>query len=285
MATDIVSLIDDEVVVGDGAIAAMSAALGVGLRTGCEAALTHADVLADAYRAFVDAGARLLRTNTLEANPHALESAGLAGRGPEIWSAAVRICREAGGPDAIVAGAAGPMGGAMRTEAGLTEDDVRAGYRRQFEVMLGGPIDLAFLEGFRDLAELQAAVAAVRELDGSIPVAATVDVSGGAEGVAAGEDSRIAVEHLGALGIELAGVSCSVGDDLDDVPADLGPMMDGSLIAVLHAGTPGAVGCDPAAVGRGAAMLISRGARVVAGGHGCAPEHILQIARAASAAT
>src|SRR5262249_36473122 len=60
------------------------------------------------HYAYVAAGAACLVTNSFQANPQALARHGLASGLEDIGSAAVRLAREAGGPETIVLASVGP---------------------------------------------------------------------------------------------------------------------------------------------------------------------------------
>ncbi len=71
--------------------------------------LTHPERVRAIHRAYVNAGARCLLTNTFQANPIALEKHGLGQELERINEAAVEIARSVCGPDGYVLADIGPM--------------------------------------------------------------------------------------------------------------------------------------------------------------------------------
>ena len=119
-------------VLGDGAMGTELAARGLAAPFE-RFNLERPDVVLDVHRAYVAAGARLLRTNTFLA------------RDAKTALAGARLAREAAGEDLLVAGAIGP---GMAQAAALAE----------------GGCDLLILETFTDADELERAMGAVKKL-------------------------------------------------------------------------------------------------------------------------
>ena len=71
--------------------------------------LTHPEKVLAIHRAYVDAGAEVLLTNTFQANPAALQRHNLENQMGLIWQAAVDLARKAAGPDRWVVADVGPL--------------------------------------------------------------------------------------------------------------------------------------------------------------------------------
>lgn len=71
--------------------------------------LTHPEKVLAIHRAYRQAGARVLLTNTFQSNPLALAGYGLADRMEEINEAALRLARQAAGPTGFVLADIGPI--------------------------------------------------------------------------------------------------------------------------------------------------------------------------------
>jgi methionine synthase I (cobalamin-dependent) len=72
--------------------------------------LERPDAVREVHEAYLAAGANCILTNTFQANPTALARNELDNRLEELIQAAVRIAREARGPDRYVLGSIGPLG-------------------------------------------------------------------------------------------------------------------------------------------------------------------------------
>ncbi len=84
--------------------------------------LTHPERVAAVHRAYVEAGAECLLTNTFQANPASLARHGCAERLEEIVRAGVALAREAAGPQRFVLADIGPV---ERPHAHITPELVR----------------------------------------------------------------------------------------------------------------------------------------------------------------
>lgn len=289
MLRDLLAQLETRVLVCEGAMGSMLTAAGVSFRNSGEVNLSHPEVVADVHRAFKDAGACVFQTNTFAANAHMLERAGLAEHAAQIQAEAVRICREAVGPDAYVAANAGPTGGLMEPLGDLTHSDVVAIYRRQFEVMLAQPVDLVLLESFESLQELLSAVEGVKQAGCRLPIAATGSFSNANGRTMMGEDGRQFANELQLAGVSIIGANCGHVHGLEVAVGQMAEVARLPLMAQPNAGLPklrdGQTIYDgtPEQSGALAGHLIEMGVRIVGGCCGTTPEHIRQIARAATA--
>ena len=116
------------------------------------------------HQTYIEAGAQVIETNTFGANRARLSPYGLAGRVRAINEAGVRIAREAASDFAYVAGVVGPLGVRLEPLGSLSEEDARVAFVEQITALVDAGVDLLILETFTDLAELEIAVSAAREV-------------------------------------------------------------------------------------------------------------------------
>ncbi|HET8649783.1 MAG TPA: bifunctional homocysteine S-methyltransferase/methylenetetrahydrofolate reductase [Gemmatimonadales bacterium] len=279
--SDLIS--DGRVHVFDGAMGTLLYQRGVFLNV-CydELSVRQPDLVRDIHRSYVRAGAEILETNTFGANPFKLASHGLAAETERINSTAAELARDAAGGRASVVGAIGPLGVRIEPFGETAVSEARDAFMVQVRGLLAGGVDGFVLETFSDLAELQAALEAVRQLS-DLPVVAqmTVGTDGkthyGTEPAAFGP----ALERLGA---EVIGVNCSVGPHgvLEAVEALRG-VVSRPISAQPNAGLPRSVGdrkiymASPEYVASYARRMVEAGARFVGGCCGTTPEHIKAI--------
>ncbi|HYV66726.1 MAG TPA: homocysteine S-methyltransferase family protein, partial [Myxococcales bacterium] len=138
--------------------------------------LTRPDVVASVHRAYRQAGADLICTNTFGCAPYVLGEYGLAGRAHEIALAAARIAREAVG-DGFVVGAMGPGTRSITVTRNVTFDEVRAAYALQAQALLDGGVDALLLETCQDTLNVKAAALGVQEAMRDAGVACPLMVS------------------------------------------------------------------------------------------------------------
>ena len=156
-------------------------------------ALTRPHVLAEIHRAYLDAGADIIETNTFVASRVALADYGLVEHAREINRAAAALAREAA--DAVaeatgrprwVAGAIGPTNRSASIspdvndpgKRNVTWEELVAAYREQAEGLLEGGADLLFIETIFDTLNAKAALYALSELLAERGLQTPVMVSG-----------------------------------------------------------------------------------------------------------
>src|SRR5688500_9832399 len=155
--------IDQRVLVCDGAMGTMLYAKGVFINRCFDARnLSDPARVTGVHQEYVRAGADVLETNTFGANRVKLRGFGLADRLRDINVEGARLARSASGGQTYVAGAIGPLGIRIEPWGKTGKDEAEAFFREQAEALVAGGVDLFVLETFRDLNELQAAIAAIR---------------------------------------------------------------------------------------------------------------------------
>ena len=157
---DLIDELHSRVLCGDGAMgtALMEVADAPFERCLEEFCLSAPDVVTKIHAQYIDAGARVIETNSFGANAARLERHGLEGKVREINRAAAHLARQAArGKDVYVAGSVGPLG-FTADEARERNIDRRAVFHEQIGALLDGGVDLIFFETFLDLDELTLAL-------------------------------------------------------------------------------------------------------------------------------
>ena len=279
----------DRVLVCDGAMGSMLYDRGVFVNQSFEALnLTRPDLVVEVHRAYVDAGADVIETNTFGANQLKLAGFGLADRFVEINVVGARLARQAAGASGYVAGAIGPLGvkvgdgGSTRVEAAETH------FAEQAAALLEGGVDLLLLETFGALGELEAAVRAVRRLS-ALPVIA--QMATGEDGLSLdGVTPEQFALTLSAHGATMVGVNCGAGpaSTLETVER-MAEVTDVPLSAQPNAGGPQEVEgrrlmlSSPEFLASYARRYVAVGVGLVGGCCGTTPAHIARIKHAVSA--
>jgi methionine synthase I (cobalamin-dependent) len=166
-----------------------------------------ADVEAVA-RAYVEAGSRVILTNTFGANPIALARHGLADQAEAINRAGVAISRRAAGGKARVFASMGPSDLAP---GATSASELEAAFLEQARALAEAGAEALVVETMSDLAEAVIAVRAARET--GRPVVACMSFSGGPEHdrTLAGVTPEQAAEALAAAGAQAIGANCGEG--------------------------------------------------------------------------
>jgi len=275
----------EAVVVADGAMGTALYGRGVFINQSFDAlCLSRPDLIAEVHREYLSAGAELLETNSFGANRARLAGHGLEEQVREINAAAVRLAREAAGDDAWVGGSMGPVGVAGQVAGQFGPEDLERIFAEQAEALLEAGIDAFVVETIPWLIEMEAALAAIRRLDSSIPVVAmmTFTEEGETQG---GETPEAVVERLTAAGADVIGANCSVGPKpmLEVITRMTRP--DALLAAMPNAGLPQSVEgrllymASAEYFGKYARRFVKAGVRLLGGCCGTTAEHVRQMKR------
>ena len=178
--------------------------------------LLRPDVLREVHRAYYEAGADIVYTNTFGSN------AIKWGNGPcsiaKNAAAAVENAKEAaalaqvGGRPLYVALDVGPTGKLLKPLGDLDFEDCVAAYAELIRAGEQAGADLIAIETMSDLYELKAAVLAAKE-NSSLPVFATVAFDSKGK-LLTGGDAKAVVALLEGLGVDALGMNCGFGPDV-----------------------------------------------------------------------
>ncbi len=172
--------------------------------------LTRPERVLQVARAYVEAGSRVILTNTFRANRLALAPHGLAAKMPEINREGVRISREAAGDRARVFASMGPSG-KMLLMGDVTEQDLRDAFREQACALARAGADAIVVETMTDLAEASIAAAAAKETGLPVIVSMVFDSGKYKDRTMMGATPERAAAQLAAAGADVLGANCGSG--------------------------------------------------------------------------
>jgi homocysteine S-methyltransferase len=276
--------LSNETLLADGAMGTMLHARGVGFEK-CfdELNLTNPSAVAEIHRAYIEAGAQLIITNSFGANRFKLAKHGLAERVAAINRAGVDLAKRvvaASFKDVLVAGDVGPLGVRIAPFGRVQPEQARLAFAEQIEALAGAGVDLLVIETFSDLYEILEAIKAAREVC-DLPVVASVTFTRD-DRTLLGDDPGKVARALRDANVDVIGVNCSGG------PAQLARILkqmvqavpDGKFWVKPNAGWPEQVGgrimypADAEYFGDYALSLRELGACIVGGCCGTTPQHI-----------
>ena len=172
--------------------------------------LTRPEQVAGVARAYVEAGSRVILTNTFGANRLRLAETGFADRVVAINEAGARLSREAAGNRASVFASMGPTG-RMLMAGEAKPEEISAAFREQAAALARGGADGLVVETMSDLAEAKLAVAAAKET--GLPVVACMVFDSGKEKdrTMMGVTPEQAAAGLVDAGADAVGANCGQG--------------------------------------------------------------------------
>ena len=163
------------------------------------------------HRAYLEAGARLITTNTFGTSAPKLAPYGVTV--DEVMAAAVANVRQAmqqaGVEDAYVCADLGPSGKLLRPYGDLDFEDAVTLFAETVRAAAKAGADCILIETMSDLYEMKAAVLAAKE-NCDLPILASLifDATGK---LLTGGSPRAAVGLLEGLGVDVLGINCGLG--------------------------------------------------------------------------
>ena len=269
--------------------------------------ISRPEAVRKVHRAYIEAGADIITTNTFNSNSISQREYGLENMVAELNTAGARIARAevdaamaADGRRRFVAGSIGPTGMAASLPIDANDPQVRAvtfaelrqAFARQAAALIHGGVDLLICETSFDVLNVKAAIAGIEDAFAStgqrlpLIISATVsEVSGRLLSGHSIEAFLAAVAHARPAAV---GLNCSAGPDLM-LPhvrrlAEASPF---PTIVYPNAGLPDELGHYDATPAKFTAvmstMLDERLLNIAGGCCGTTPEHIRVLADAVSA--
>ena len=195
---------------------------------GCNDALVlyNPQVILDVHRAFLQAGADVIETDSFRSNRLTLADYGLQDRVIEMNEKAASLARLAADEyysiekPRFVAGSMGPSGKLISTNdpemSDISFDELKDVFREQAVGLIRGGVDLLLIETSNDILEVKAAINGIREAFSEeqrwLPIQAqvTLDVNGK---MLLGTDITAVVAILEGLGVNVIGLNCSTGPE------------------------------------------------------------------------
>jgi 5-methyltetrahydrofolate--homocysteine methyltransferase len=282
-------LATDGPVLADGAMGTMLFAAGLQFGDPPEVwNLTQPDVIRRVHRGYLDAGARVLLTNTFGGNRRRLALTGHEKRVEELNRTAAILLRaevEAAGSTALVAGDIGPSGEIMAPLGTLDEGEAVDAFAEQAVALIAGGVDVIWIETMSDLAEIGAAIRGVRQVRHDIPIITTMtfDTRGS---TMMGVSPEKAIAALAEWGADAIGGNCGNGpDEVVRVVQRMhaaGP--DVTLVAKSNVGMPQLVDgravylTGPDVMADCAVQMREAGATIIGACCGSTPDHLAAMA-------
>jgi len=252
--------------------------------------LTKPDLVVEVHRAYLEAGADVIQTNTFGANRYKLSVHGLENKVAAINREGVDlVLRAAAGlagvqgssRPVLVAGDVGPLGVRLAPFGRVQPEQARQAFQEQITALAEAGVDLIICETFSDLYEIREAVAASHAAAPGIPVVASMTFTRD-DRTLFGDSPQKVVSSLLEAGVDVIGVNCSTGPaQIYRILKQMGQAAPGArLSAMPNAGWPEQVGgrimypANPEYFGEYALAFCEAGARLIGGCCGTTPVHI-----------
>ena len=243
------------------------------------------DVVKKIHRAYIEAGATIIETNTFGASSLKLAHYGLESRVRELNFAAVKVAKDAAQSQAKVAGSMGPTGKFIAPLGDLDFDDAYKIFYEQAQALADAGADFLIIETCIDIQEMRAALLAAKDAC-NLPIICQLSYSEDGRTVT-GTDPQSAAVILEAMGAAIIGVNCSLGpEQLVPVVKILAENCRVPISVQPNAGMPYLENgvtkfpMDAKTFGSWGAKLVEAGATYLGGCCGTTPAHIRELANA-----
>jgi methionine synthase I (cobalamin-dependent) len=247
--------------------------------------LTRPEMVLDVAQSYVNAGSRIILTNTFGANRIVLEKVGLAERAVEINEKGAALSKKAAGETCLVFGSIGPCGKLLVT-GDVTETRLETAFREQAAALAQGGVDGLVVETMMDLAEMRIALAAAKET--GLPVVASMVYDSGKDKdrTMMGHTPEQAARVLTEAGADAVGANCGQGiETIEPVCRRLKASTGLPVWIKPNAGLPEVVGGEtryrttPEEFAAHVPALLEAGAAFIGGCCGTNHEFVQAIAR------
>jgi 5-methyltetrahydrofolate--homocysteine methyltransferase len=287
------TLLDDSpIILADGAMGTMLFEAGLQFGDPPEVwNIAHPERVRAVHRGYLDAGSKIILTNTFGGNRFRLAMHNLQAQVAHLNRTAAVILRaevDAAGTGALVAGDIGPSGEILAPLGSLEYAEAVAGFAEQAAALVGGDVDVIWIETMSALDEMRAAIEGVRQVSPDMPLITTLtfDTHGRTMMGVTPEQAYKALSERGAAAI---GGNCGNGPDeliavVKKMHAVASP--DAVLVAKSNAGLPKLVNgravylCEPQEMGGYSRQVWEAGARIIGGCCGNTPAHLKAMAEA-----
>ncbi|MBQ6045818.1 MAG: methionine synthase [Bacteroidales bacterium] len=274
-----------------GRILVLDGAMGTMLQQG----LSEEETL----RAYIDAGADIITTNSFNANRISLADEGKAGKAAELAYESARRARlvaDATDRRVCVAGSVGPTGKSLTLASDASDPAFRPydfdyfaeTYREEIDALVRGGADLIILETCFDSLNAKAAVYALEQLGNPLPLIVSATVSDRSGRTLTGQTLEAfyrSIEHAPTLCA--FGINCALGADMmAPLVTEIARFCNHPVSFYPNAGIPDELGRyndSPEAMAGVVRRLAEQGCLNIVGGCcGTTPAHIKAVSEAVS---
>ena len=256
--------------------------------------LTRPDVVRDIHRAYFEAGADIVTTNTFGGTPLVLNEYGLGDKAYEINKRAVELAVEAANelstPEwpRYVAGGLGPTTKTLSVTGGTTFDALTHDFYVQAKGLIDGGADVLLMETSQDMLNVKAGTLGIKqafeELGKELPImiSGTIEPMGTTLAGQTIDAFYISIEHIKPLSV---GLNCATGPEfMTDHIRTLSEVATSYVSCYPNAGLPDEEGHyheTPESLSKKLAGFADKGwLNVIGGCCGTTPAHIRAIREA-----
>jgi 5-methyltetrahydrofolate--homocysteine methyltransferase len=210
--------------------------------------LTRPEWIVDIHRAYLEAGADIIETNSFQGSPIVLAEFKLEDKTHQLNVLAAKLARKAADEFSttvkprFVAGSMGPTTKSITLRGDVTFQAMRDSYYVQAKGLVEGGVDLLLIETAFDTRNIKAGLVAVRQLERDLDIRVPLIISGTMErwgAMLAGQPADAFCSSLAHADLLAIGLNCATGPDLmTDHIRTLSQMASTRISCYPNAGLP-----------------------------------------------
>lgn len=273
-SSKIIKLLKERILYSDGAMGTLLQQKKLNCRCPEELNLSNPNIIYQIHKAYADAGADIIITNTFGANRLKLQKFNLVNNLKKINKAAINLAKKAA-PNSIIAGDISELGEYIEPLGKITFDQAYKIYKEQVKAL--EEADILIIETTSDIKLLKAALIAAKESGKLIISSMTFEGTR----TTTGTDVKTYCVIAESLGADIIGANCSGGPkQLLDVAKIITKTTNKPIIIQPNAGLPKLINKktvfpqDPQTFSKYASEFIKIGVNILGGCCGTTPDHI-----------
>jgi methionine synthase I (cobalamin-dependent) len=242
--------------------------------------LEHPERVEEVARSYVDAGSRVILTNTFRANSIAMARHPEISRLGSVNRAGVEIAKRAAGDRARVFASIGPCGKLLFNDE-VDKSSLYAAFEAQAQALAAGGADGIVIETMSDLEEADIAIEAARATGLPVVACMVYDTGKNDDRTLMGVTPEQAAEALARSGADVIGANCGTGiARYVSICSRLAAATDRPIWIKANAGLPELEGTEvvyrttPEEFASHLEALVDAGARFIGGCCGTSPAYI-----------
>ena len=286
----------ERILVLDGAMGTMIQRIGLGDEVFEHLNLTRPEAIESIHKAYIEAGADIIETNTFGANRLSLEEYGMGELAYQLALEGARIARRAA--DAaprkiLVAGSVGPTPKSLSLATDAEDpshrevsfDEMLEVYSEQVKALLEGGVDILLIETCFDALNAKAALYALSRLAPGFPAAVSVSLPDRSGRTLTGQKVAAFYAAISHYPLAAFGLNCSMGaGEMLPLLKEVAGFSEVPVICFPNAGLPNETGGydeTPSQMAETVHQMASEGLLNIVGGCcGTTPDHIKAVAEA-----
>ncbi|PIU21228.1 MAG: 5-methyltetrahydrofolate--homocysteine methyltransferase [Candidatus Diapherotrites archaeon CG08_land_8_20_14_0_20_34_12] len=278
---NILKEMQDRILILDGAMGTMIQSLGYNERLNELLNLKKPDVIEGIYKAYLDAGADIIETNTFSANRIKLSEFNLQDKIKEINETAVEIARKAAKSNAFVAADISFSGKYIEPLGNLTFDQAYENYAEQISYLKKA--DILLVETLMDIKDLKTSLIAAQD-NWKKPIFCSMTFD--TDRTSTGTDVKSYLTVAESFDVDAVGVNCGDPKLLIKIVEKMCQNTNKPVLVYPNAGIPKLLNgktvfdVQPRGMVHYAKKFASFGANIIGGCCGTTPLHIKEIANA-----